>query len=199
MPYESEKLKSRVFYYLCMVLAGCILANIVLRCDRDLQVFILPFTDSSRLAGVSVQQTLFYVLLQRTKQVAVVYLLYKVFPPKAVFSIGMSALLFLFGFVISCQMFYLGLSGVWFLLLCLFPHYLIYLGMLYYLAAWVGYFVPWGYFIPLNTYRIADWDQASKVVTYMIVPFQWPLLVATVVLAGILFFAAWYAMRNKEV
>ena len=95
MPYESEKLKSRVFYYLCMVLAGCILANIVLRCDRNLQVFILPFTDSSRLAGVSVQQTLFYVLLQRTKQVAVVYLLYKVFPPKAVFSIGMSALLFL--------------------------------------------------------------------------------------------------------
>ena len=76
MPYESEKLKSRVFYYLCMVLAGCILANIVLRCDRDLQVFILPFTDSSRLAGVSVQQTLFYVLLQRTKQAAVVYLLY---------------------------------------------------------------------------------------------------------------------------
>ena len=68
-----------------------------------------------------------------------------------------------------------------------------------FMPAWVGYFVPWGYFIPLNTYLIADWDQASKVVTYMIVPFQWPLLVATVVLAGILFFAAWYAMRNKEV
>lgn len=68
-----------------------------------------------------------------------------------------------------------------------------------FMPAWVGYFVPWGYFIPLNTYRIADWDQANKVVTYMIVPFQWPLLVATVVLAGILFFAAWYAMRNKEV
>lgn len=44
-----------------------------------------------------------------------------------------------------------------------------------FMPAWVGYFVPWGYFIPLNTYRIADWDQASKVVTYMIVPFQWPL------------------------
>ena len=58
----------------------------------------------------------------------------KVFPAKAVFSIGLSVLLFLFGFVISCQMFYLGISGVWFLLLCLFPHYLIYLGMLYYLA-----------------------------------------------------------------
>ena len=31
-------------------------------------------------------------------------------------------------------MFYLGLAGVWFLLLCLFPHYLIYIGLLYYLS-----------------------------------------------------------------
>lgn len=134
MPYESEKIKSRVFYYLCMVLAGCILANVVLRCDRDLQAFILPFTDSSQLAGISVQKTMLYVFLQRVKQMVIVYLLYKVFPAKAVFSIGLSVLLFLFGFVISCQMFYLGISGVWFLLLCLFPHYLIYLVMLYYLA-----------------------------------------------------------------
>lgn len=134
MPYESEKIKSRVFYYLCMVLAGCILANIILRCDRNLQAFVLPFADSTQLAGVSVRKTLFYVFLQRAKQVVVVYLLYKVFPAKAVFSIGMSALLFLFGFAISCQMFYLGISGVWFLLLCLFPHYLIYIVMLYYLA-----------------------------------------------------------------
>lgn len=134
MPYESEKIKSRVFYYLCMVLAGCILANIILRCDRNLQTFVLPFADSTQLAGVSVRKTLFYVFLQRVKQVIVVYLLYKVFPAKAVFSIGMSVLLFLFGFAISCQMFYLGISGVWFLLLCLFPHYLIYIVMLYYLA-----------------------------------------------------------------
>ena len=66
MPYESEKLKSRVFYYLCMVLAGCILANIVLRCDRNLQVFILPFTDSSRLAGVSVHVVLCVVTADET-------------------------------------------------------------------------------------------------------------------------------------
>ncbi len=67
-----------------------------------------------------------------------------------------------------------------------------------FMPAWVGYFVPWGYFIPLNTYRIADWDQASKVVTYMIVPFQWPLLVATAVLAGILFFAAWMPCGTRR-
>ena len=68
-----------------------------------------------------------------------------------------------------------------------------------FMPAWVGYFVPWGYFIPLNTYRIADWDQASKVVTYMIVPFQWPLLVCHGGFGRYFVFAAWYAMRNKEV
>ena len=134
MPYETEQVKSRLFFYLCMVLTGCILANIILRCDRDLQAFTLPFVESGRLLSSSVRQTVVYVLIQRVKQVIVVYLLYKIFPAKHVFSIGVSALLLLFGFAISCQMFYLGISGVWFLLLCLFPHYLIYLGMLYYLA-----------------------------------------------------------------
>ena len=57
-----------------------------------------------------------------------------------------------------------------------------------FMPAWVGYFsAVGGYFHPSEHLPIADWDQASKVVTYMIVPFQWPLLVATVVLAGICF------------
>lgn len=134
MPYEIEKVKGRIFYYLCIVLAGCIMANIVLRCDRDLQMFVLPFVDSDRLMKITMRQTMLHVFWQRAKQTVVVYLFYKVFPSKAVFAIGFSVLLFLFGFGISCQMFYLGISGVWFFLLCLFPHYLIYIGLLYYLA-----------------------------------------------------------------
>ena len=134
MPYEIEKVKGRIFYYLCIVLAGCIMANIVLRCDRDLQMFVLPFVDSDRLMKTTMRQTMLHVFWQRAKQAVVVYLFYKVFPSKAVFAIGLSVLLFLFGFGISCQMFYLGISGVWFFLLCLFPHYLIYIGLLYYLA-----------------------------------------------------------------
>lgn len=134
MPYEVEKVKSRVFYYLCMVLAGCILANIILRCDRNLQAFVISFVDSSRLAASTMRQTIFRVSLERAKQFVVVYLLYKVFHPKTVFSIGLSLLLFLFGFSLSCQMFYLGLQGVWFLMICLFPHFLIYIIALYYLA-----------------------------------------------------------------
>lgn len=68
-----------------------------------------------------------------------------------------------------------------------------------FMPAWVGYLVPWGYFIPLNTFRIEYWDPTSHLITYTVAPFQWPLLGVTVGLAGILFFAAWAAMRNKEV
>lgn len=134
MPYETEQVKSRLFFYLCMVLTGCILANIILRCDRNLQAFTLPLIESSKLLSISIRQTVVYVSMQRAKQIIVVYLLYKIFPPKHVFAIGVSVLLLLFGFAVSCQMFYLGLAGVWFLLLCLFPHYLIYIGLLYYLS-----------------------------------------------------------------
>lgn len=134
MPYESEKIKSRLFYYLCMVLVGCILANILLRCDQDLQSFVLSFTDSTQITESSVQQTVFRVLMQRIKQIVMIYLLYKVFSARTVYSFIMSAMLILLGFLISCQIFYFGIPGVCLFLLCLFPHYLIYGWILYYMA-----------------------------------------------------------------
>ena len=63
----------------------------------------------------------------------------------------------------------------------------------------VSYFVPWGYFVPLSCYEVALWDQATHTVTYGLRPYSWGLLVFTVVLAAVLFAAAWRMMRDKEV
>ena len=63
----------------------------------------------------------------------------------------------------------------------------------------VSYFVPWGYFVPLSCYEIALWDRATHTVTYGLRPYSWGLLVFTVVLAAVLFAAAWRMMRDKEV
>ena len=63
----------------------------------------------------------------------------------------------------------------------------------------VSYFVPWGYFVPLSCYEVALWDQATHTVTYGPRPYSWGLLAFTVVLAAILFAAAWRMMRDKEV
>ena len=63
----------------------------------------------------------------------------------------------------------------------------------------VSYFVPWGYFVPLSCYEIALWDRATRTVTYGLRPYSWGLLAFTVVLAAVLFAAAWRMMRDKEV
>ena len=63
----------------------------------------------------------------------------------------------------------------------------------------VSYFVPWGYFVPLSCYEVAHWDQATHTVIYGLRPYNWGLLTFTVVLAAVLFAAAWRMMRDKEV
>ena len=63
----------------------------------------------------------------------------------------------------------------------------------------VSYFVPWGYFIPLGSYEVKFWDEASHTVLYGPRPYNRSLLVFTAALAAVLFAAAWRIMRDKEV
>ncbi len=133
MQYEMEKMKNGIIYFLIVVLAGCVLANIMIRCKQDVSMFYLPFSDYAEIDAMSAKKTFFYVLIQRAKQLILIYLLYKAIPGQVIFRTIMTGLLFLFGFVLSCQMYYLGMRGIIWLLLCLLPHYLIYMWLLYHL------------------------------------------------------------------
>ena len=62
-----------------------------------------------------------------------------------------------------------------------------------------SYFVPWGYFVPLCSYEVKLWDQASHTVLYGTRPCNWGLLVFTFGLAVFLFGVCWRVMCNKEV
>lgn len=63
----------------------------------------------------------------------------------------------------------------------------------------VSYFVPWGYFIPLGAYEVANWDRTTHLVTYGTRPFRWGLLAFTIFLALVLFYAAWRRVQHEEV
>lgn len=63
----------------------------------------------------------------------------------------------------------------------------------------VSYFVPWGYFVPLGAYEVANWDEAAHMVTYGTRGFNWGLLTFTVVLGSVLFLAAWRKIQKQEV
>lgn len=63
----------------------------------------------------------------------------------------------------------------------------------------VSYFVPWGYFIPLSTYEVANWDQTTHTVTYGTRPYNWGLLIFALILDIILFCASWHRIQKQEV
>ena len=62
-----------------------------------------------------------------------------------------------------------------------------------------SYFVPWGYFVPLGSYQVAEWDKATRTVLYGTRPCNWGLLGFTVVLGAAFFALCWRVVRNKEV
>lgn len=63
----------------------------------------------------------------------------------------------------------------------------------------VSYFVPWGYFIPLSSYEVAKWDQATHTVTYGTRNFNWGLLAFTFALAALFFYVSWRRVQKQEV
>lgn len=63
----------------------------------------------------------------------------------------------------------------------------------------VSYFVPFGYYIPLSAYEVANWDQASHLVTYGTRAHNWELLAFTILLGIGLFAAAWRKVQTEEV
>lgn len=63
----------------------------------------------------------------------------------------------------------------------------------------VSYFVPWGYFIPLGSYALLDWNPDTHVVVYGIRGFNIPLLLWAAALALFFFVFTWHAIRQKEV
>lgn len=53
-----------------------------------------------------------------------------------------------------------------------------------------SYFVPFGYYIPLSAYEVANWDKATHTVTYGTRSFNWVLLAFTL---------AWRKVQDEEV
>ena len=62
-----------------------------------------------------------------------------------------------------------------------------------------SYFVPFGYYIPLSAYEVANWDEATHTVTYGTRPFNWGLLAFTLALGAVLFALAWRKVQDEEV
>lgn len=139
MSYEIEKLRKNILYFLAVVLLGSVVANVMIRCGQNMSMYCISYTDYGSISELTNAQTFFYVLSQRAKQFLVIILLYKVFSGPLVFRTIISGLLFIFGFAASCQLYYLGMQGVLWLLVCIFPHYFVYCWLIFHMYRYQQY------------------------------------------------------------
>lgn len=117
-----------VLAVVCMfVVTGAIFADLFLCRDTADIPFYFPFETSNRLEAYSVSKTIIYVFIQRLKQFVILYLMFKVLRPHIMMRGIVFGLSFLLGIMCSCQFYQMGILGVVWLILCLFPHYILYL------------------------------------------------------------------------
>ena len=62
----------------------------------------------------------------------------------------------------------------------------------------VGYFLPWGYYIPLSTIRM-DWNRETRIVRYYSTPYPTWLLILTAAFGALFAALAWETLKRKEV
>ena len=67
-----------------------------------------------------------------------------------------------------------------------------------FMPQWISQLMPWGYYIPLSAMGM-DWNQVTREVRYVPIPYPvWLLAVTAVLLAGFAA-AAWRTLKHKEV
>lgn len=67
-----------------------------------------------------------------------------------------------------------------------------------FMPQWISQLMPWGYYIPLSAMGM-DWNQVTREVHYVPIPYPaWLLAVTAVLLAGFAA-AAWRTLKHKEV
>lgn len=131
---RDKGLQNSLAMFVAFAVIGSAVSNILLQMGKNLQGMTIPFIAEEQLVHVEMQSAFIHVLFRRVKQFGVLYLLYRVCPPKITMRVISNAAVFFFGIILSCQLYYFGLKGIFWLVICLLPHFLIYIFLFYHLS-----------------------------------------------------------------
>lgn len=126
------KLNSTYFLSLLSAVVVCIMFNLFVKNEIDYSYMILDLYDVRNMVLQEKSVIMTTVVINRVKQMLLLIILIKAFGGKQMYNVIMILLGGVLGFVISAQIFYLGLEGVLIVLAYIFPHYIFYiLAMVY--------------------------------------------------------------------
>ncbi len=126
------KLNSIYIWSLISAVVVCIMFNLFIKNEIDYSYMILDIYDVKNMVIQEKGVVVSTIIMNRIKQLFILLLLMKAFGGKQIYNMVMIILGGVFGFVMSVQIYYLGLPGVLIILAYIFPHYLFYiLAMVY--------------------------------------------------------------------
>ncbi len=126
------KLNSTYCISLVSAVLVCFMCNLFIKNDINFEYLALELTDIRNLVLQDKQIVLGTVGLNRIKQLIVLLIIMKAFGSKNTYNFLMILLGSILGFVLSIQVYYVGMGGIIIFMVYIFPHYLIYLLAMYY-------------------------------------------------------------------
>lgn len=114
-----------------IVLFASLMANILIKCGVDFEYLGMSFEQYSFENDIAYSSSIMYIAFTRLKQGILIFLLMKTLNPEVIYNCINIFLGCYFGFLLSVQTFYSGVTGVSLLLLFIFPHYFFYLVLIY--------------------------------------------------------------------
>lgn len=117
----------RIYIGLVAVIVSSIIINICIRAGYSFDSIIIGREQYEQIITLPLGNVAIVVVLKRLKQLALVYVLYKLFGVELGYSIVLCSLAFVFGGFLSVQAFYSGFMGIVEFILYLLPHYVFYI------------------------------------------------------------------------
>lgn len=121
------KLNSVYMWSLSSAIVVSIMFNLFIRNEIDYSYVILDIYDVKNMVLQDKNIIIPTIVMNRLKQLFLLFILMKAFGGKQVYNMAMILLGGVLGFVISAQIYYLGLSGVLIVLAYILPHYIFYI------------------------------------------------------------------------
>jgi hypothetical protein len=115
-----------IFACVISVIAASIIVNLAIKSGYNLDAFIIGRDNYEMIDSAVLSEVIFVTVYTRLRQLAVVYILFRLINPEITYNAVIAVFSFIAGGMVCIQTFYEGFYGVAGFLLFLFPHYIFY-------------------------------------------------------------------------
>lgn len=133
MNVRSMQYSSKPAILIISVVFASFIINLFIRNGLDFNYLSLSVDEVKLMSEASYMSMMLYILLKRLKHVLLVLILMKILKPDFVYNSIIIILSGMLGILLTVQTYYDGITGVFLLILYIFPHYIVYVILINYI------------------------------------------------------------------